>query len=49
MKKANINKTIGKIIEKMAVSIAKAEANAACPYISYQPSKPDAVKKMRKF
>lgn len=49
MKKENMKKAVGKIVEKIAVSIAKTEANTACPYLSYQPSKPDAVKKMRKF
>lgn len=40
---------VGKSIGKMAVFAAKMEANSACPYLTYQPEKPDAVKKLRKF
>lgn len=49
MKKENLKKTIGKVMGQMAVSIAKMEANSACPYLSYQPKKPNAVKKLRNF
>ncbi len=37
------------IVKKIAIRVARADANAACPCISYQPKMPDAVKKMRKF
>lgn len=49
MKKENLKKTIGKVMGQMAVFIAKMEANSACPYLSYQPQKPNAVKKLRNF
>jgi len=32
-----------------AVAIAVIEANVPCPYLTYQPSKPDSVRKLRKF
>jgi hypothetical protein len=37
------------LVKKIAMYIAKADANAACPCISYQPLMPDSVKKLRKF
>jgi len=49
MKKNTMVKRLGQGIGKLAVSVAKMEANSACPYISYQPQKPEAVKKLRKF
>ncbi len=35
-------------IEKMAIKVATADANAACPCVTYQPSVPRAMKKLRK-
>lgn len=35
-------------VEKIAIKIAKMDANTACPCISYQPELPKAVKKLRK-
>lgn len=43
------NKTIKNLVEKLAVKIAAAEANAACPFITYQPKLPQSVKSLRKF
>lgn len=37
------------IVERMAVKIAVAEANTACPFITYQPKLPQTVKNLRKF
>lgn len=42
-------KKIKKIVEKVAVKMATAEANSACSCISYQPKMPKAVKRLRKF
>lgn len=36
------------IMEKVAIRIAISDANTACPFISYQPKLPEAVKKMKK-
>lgn len=36
-------------VKKIAMYIAKSDANTACPYISYQPPMPDSIKKLRKF
>lgn len=49
MKTKKINQIVGKYIKKMAKTVAKLEANSVCPYLTYQPVKPDSVKKMRKF
>ncbi len=38
-----------KLVERIAVKVAVAEANTACPYITYQPEVPQAVKNLRKF
>ena len=46
MKKNNVTK---KVMENVAVKVATADANAACPFITFQPKLPQAVKKMRKF
>ena len=35
-------------VEKIAIKVAKMDANTACPCISYQPELPKAVKKLRK-
>ena len=43
------NRKVQEMIKKAAIKVAKADANAACPCISYEPKMPDAVKKMRKF
>ncbi|MCM1125161.1 MAG: cyclic lactone autoinducer peptide [Lachnospiraceae bacterium] len=36
------------VVERMAIRVAKMDANTACPCISYQPKLPEAVKKLRK-
>lgn len=41
-------KYIRSLVEKVAIRIAKADANAACPCISYQPQMPKAVQRLRK-
>lgn len=46
MKKHKITR---KIIEKIAIKVAVADANATCPCINYQPEMPKAVKNLRKF
>lgn len=46
MKKENL---IKKIIENVAIKVAIADANAACPCITHQPQIPKALKKLRKF
>ena len=46
MKKENL---IKKIIENVAIKVAIADANAACPCITHQPQMPKALKKLRKF
>lgn len=46
MKKEKITK---KIIEAIAIKVAIADANAACPCVTYQPKMPKEVKKLRKF
>lgn len=38
-----------RVIEKIAIKVAKSDANAACPCVTYQPTVPKAVKKLRKF
>ena len=40
---------MGKFVGLFALAIAVVQANVACPYLSYQPELPDAVKKLRKF
>lgn len=42
-------KVFQNVAEKIAIKIAKVDANTACPCISYQPKLPEAVKKLRKF
>ena len=37
-----------KTLENIAIKIAMADANTACPCITYQPKLPAAVKKLRK-
>lgn len=49
MKALNLKERIVGYIGKAAISVAKMEANSSCPYLSYQPKKPDAVKRLRKF
>ncbi len=41
--------SVNKFIAKAALAVAKANANTACPFISYQPKLPETVKKLRKF
>ncbi len=42
-------KKVQEIFKKVAIKVAKADANATCPCITYQAQLPDAVKKMRNF
>lgn len=42
-------KTLKRIIEKIAIRVALEDANSACPCISYQPKLPKSVNKLRKF
>lgn len=42
-------KTLKKIIEKIAIKIAIFDANATCPFITYQPIEPKSVKKLKKL
>lgn len=42
-------KMLKKMIEKLAVKVATADANTACPCVTYQPNVPKAVEKLRKF
>lgn len=49
MKALNLKEKIVGYIGKAAISVAKIEANSSCPYLSYQPTKPDTVKRLRKF
>lgn len=44
----NTKKVIKKWVENIAIKVATADANTACPYITYQPKLPEAVKKLRK-
>lgn len=46
MKNKKITK---KLLEKIAIKVAMADANATCPCINYQPKMPKSVKKLRKF
>lgn len=41
-------RTFWKVVEKIAIKVAKTDANTACSCISYQPKLPEAVKKLRK-
>lgn len=41
-------KALQNAVEKIAIKVAKMDANTACPCISYQPKLPQAVKKLRK-
>lgn len=45
----NIIKKIAKCIVSLALIVATIEANIACPYITYQPHKPESVRRLRKF
>lgn len=42
-------KILRRVVESVAIRIAKSDANAACPCISYQPKLPESVQKLRKF
>lgn len=46
MRKDNYLKSL---IEKVAIKIAKADVNATCPCISYQPKIPKAVQRLKQF
>lgn len=37
-----------KILSVLAKKAAKRDANTCCPYITYQPKLPEAVKKLKK-
>ena len=39
-----IKKGIEEIVEKIAIKSATTEANATCPWVSYQPEIPEAQK-----
>ena len=41
--------SVKKIIENVAIKVAIADANAACPCITHQPQMPKALKKLRKY
>ncbi len=43
-----MKKEIREFVRRCAVKTAKAEENAACIWITYQPKVPEAVKKLRK-
>ncbi len=43
-----LKKELKKIVEKIAIKSATTEANATCPWVSYQPEIPEAAKKLRK-
>jgi cyclic lactone autoinducer peptide len=40
---------LSKKLVEISIKIATIDANTACPYITYQPQKPDKVKQLRKF
>lgn len=44
----NRKKMVQNVVEKIAIKIASADANTACPCITYQPKMPKAVQKLRK-
>ncbi|MDR1550088.1 MAG: cyclic lactone autoinducer peptide [Hungatella sp.] len=48
MKKETVIK-LNKWLCTFAIMIAVIEANSPCPFLTYQPEKPDSVKKLRKF
>lgn len=39
---------VKKMLEVVAIKIATRDANVACPYLTYQPTLPEAVKKLKK-
>lgn len=39
-----LKKELKKIVEKIAIKSATTEANATCPWVSYQPEIPEAAK-----
>lgn len=43
-----MKKEIKEFLRKCAVKTAKAEQNTTCPWYSYQPKVPEAVKKLHK-
>ena len=43
-----LKKELKKIVEKIAIKSATTEANATCPWVSYQPEIPEAARKLRK-
>lgn len=47
--KEKVTEKMGKSLVKIATKIATIDANTACPYITFQPHKPDEVKRLRKF
>lgn len=49
MKALNLKGKIAGYIGKAAMSVARIEANSTCSYLTYQPKKPDAVRRLRKF
>ncbi len=45
----NKEKSMKKLVEAVALKIALRDANTVCPFITYQPTVPKSVKKLRKF
>lgn len=43
-----MRKELKKIVEKIAIRSVTTEANATCPWASYQPKVPEVAKKLRK-
>ena len=37
-----------KVTELVAIKIATRDANVTCPYLTYQPKLPEAVKRLKK-
>ncbi|MDR0918847.1 MAG: cyclic lactone autoinducer peptide [Oscillospiraceae bacterium] len=42
-------KKVNRLIAKVALAVAKVNANSTCPYFTHQPKLPEAAKKLRKF
>lgn len=47
--KKNLKEQVLKAVTKIAYAEASKSANTSCPFFSYQPKLPVAVKKLRKF
>lgn len=44
-----MKKKIRKMVEVIAIKVATADANTACPCMNFQPKLPVSVKKLRNF